>query len=364
MPKFRDTSEFGPTLDAVAEQLRISATAIEKDYWVSEVLRVLAREFEGDFIFKGGTSLSKGYHIVERFSEDIDVLVLPGERGRNATDKLMKAMGAAAAAGISGSASSVGGSETGRHRSYEVSYPATRKATTLIRTAVLLEMGVRGGPRPHESVPITCLLGDVLDAAGTDLSEFTDLEPFMVFVLHPARTLLEKLVHIHALTQALVADTYRLPDRRSGRHFYDVFQLLDDDQVLSVLADREQVDQVLESIEEITRDYFGGSDETELRPGGGFATSPAFDLDTDVSRRFHAAYESTMPELYFGTGLPPTWDAGLQPGCRPARAALAPSAQPLACRRGDLNPHAPKGTSPSSWRVCRFRHSDVEGRSY
>src|SRR5688572_24908644 len=29
------------------------------------------------------------------------------------------------------------------------------------------------------------------------------------------------------------------------------------------------------------------------------------------------------------------------------------------CRRGDLNPHALAGTSPSSWRVCLFRHSDV-----
>jgi hypothetical protein len=31
-----------------------------------------------------------------------------------------------------------------------------------------------------------------------------------------------------------------------------------------------------------------------------------------------------------------------------------------ACRRGDLNPHALAGTSPSSWRVCLFRHSDVD----
>jgi hypothetical protein len=31
----------------------------------------------------------------------------------------------------------------------------------------------------------------------------------------------------------------------------------------------------------------------------------------------------------------------------------------LWCRRRDLNPHAPKGTSPSSWRVCLFRHSDA-----
>lgn len=39
--RFRDSDEFGPTLDAVAERLDISATAVEKDYWVSEVLRVL-----------------------------------------------------------------------------------------------------------------------------------------------------------------------------------------------------------------------------------------------------------------------------------------------------------------------------------
>ena len=119
MPRFRDSGEFGPTLDAAAERIGISATAVEKDYWVSEVLRVLARNFAGDFIFKGGTSLSKGYRIVERFSEDIDILVLPGGRGRGTTDRLMKDMGHAAAAGIGGEASPYGGSETGRHRSYE-----------------------------------------------------------------------------------------------------------------------------------------------------------------------------------------------------------------------------------------------------
>ena len=86
---FRDLGEFGPTLDAAAERLGISPTAVEKDYWVSEVLRALGRDFVGDFIFKGGTSFSKGFRIVERFSEDIDVLVLPGERGRGATDKLI-----------------------------------------------------------------------------------------------------------------------------------------------------------------------------------------------------------------------------------------------------------------------------------
>ena len=307
MSRFADLGEFAPTLEAAAEQLGISPTAVEKDYWVSQVLRVLGRDFGGDFIFKGGTSLSKAYRLVERFSEDIDILVLPGERGRGATDKLMKTMADAAAAGVGGSATAVGGSETGRPRSYEIAYPATRAPTALIRTGVLLEMGVRGGPHPHALVPIGSLLGDALEAAGTDLGEFDDLEPFEVAVLHPGRTLLEKLVLIHALAQQLAAGTGGSIDRRSGRHFYDVYQLLGNRQVLDLLADRDQTEQVMRSVEEINRAFFGG-DGIEVRPAAGFASCPAFDPTSDISTRLRAAYESTMPELYFGAGPLPAWN--------------------------------------------------------
>jgi hypothetical protein len=269
---------------------------------------VLARDFGNDFIFKGGTSLSKGYRIVERFSEDIDVLVLPGTRGRGTTDKLMKEMGTTAASGIEGAASPVGGSETGKHRCYEVSYPATHESTAFMRTSVLLEMGVRGGPHPHELVSINCLLGDVLNAAGTDLSEFADLVPFEVLTLHPGRTLLEKLAHLHSAARTLERDASAAPDRRVGRHFYDVFQLLGNDRVLTLLTDRDQREAVMTSIEGITRAHFGGSGETELRPEGGFAMSPAFDIDSEVSLRLRASYETTMPELYFGADPLPTWE--------------------------------------------------------
>ncbi len=308
MARFRDSDEFGPTLDAAAERLGISSTAVEKDYWVSEVLRVLAAGFADDFVFKGGTSLSKGYRIVERFSEDVDVLVLPGDRGRGATDTLMKTMAASAATGVDGACEAVGDRETGRHRSYEIGYPAAHQPTALIRTSVLLEMGVRGGPHPHQVLPIGCLLGDVLVAAGTDLAEFTDLTPFDVAVLHPGRTLLEKLVLIHALAQQLAVDPSTPIPARNGRHFYDVYQLLGDDRVRDLLEDHEQVRDVMASVEEITRRYFGG-DNAEMRPAEGFATCPAFDPHSPVSALFRAGYESTMPELYFGAGPLPTWES-------------------------------------------------------
>ena len=307
MTRFRDASEFGPTLDAAAERLGISATAIEKDYWVSEVLRVLVTDFPGDFIFKGGTSLSKGYGIVERFSEDIDVLVLPGDRGRGAVDKLMKAMGETAAAGVNGDATSAG-AETGRHRAYTVSYPATREPTALIATSVLLEMGVRGGSHPQELVAIGSLLGDALRDAGTELNNFEDLAPFEVQVLHPARTLLEKLVHIHGLAVELAADDDRQPPPRSGRHFYDVHQLLGDARVLDLLKDRDQVGEVIANIDDVTQRFFRGDKGVSIRPNEGFANSPAFDPATSISTRLRATYDRTMPELYFGKDPLPTWE--------------------------------------------------------
>lgn len=309
-PRFRDQSEFGPTIDAAADRLGISATAVEKDYWVGEVLRVMAEGFAGDFVLKGGTSLSKGYGLIQRFSEDIDVLVLPGDRGRGATDTLMKRMSADAAGGIGGTATGVGGSETGRHRSYEIAYPALREATDLIRTSVLLEMGTRGGSEPSETVMCSGLLGIQLAQAGTDLAEFSDLEPFEIVVLHPGRTLLEKLAGIHAEAMRIGADPGVGVNPRVGRHFYDVHELLADARVLDLLGDRNRVELIMEEVSEVTQAHFAKTAEpVEVRPEGGFAQSPAFRLSSEISDRLRATYEETMPKLYFGTDPLPSWEA-------------------------------------------------------
>ncbi len=170
-------------------------------------------------------------------------------------------------------------------------------------------MGVRGGGHPHERVPIGSLLGDVLESAGTDLNKFADLEPFEVTALHPGRTLLEKLVLIHALAQRLSVEPATTIDRRSGRHFYDVYQLLGDQRVLDLLSDRAQTEEVLSSIAEINREYFGNGDDIEVRPPEGFGYCPAFNSSSHVSVQLRATYEATMPALYFGSDTLPDWVA-------------------------------------------------------
>jgi hypothetical protein len=150
-------------------------------------------------------------------------------------------------------------------------------------------------------------LGDLLESAGTAIKEFSDLRPFEILALHPGRTLLEKLVLVHDLSKK-EEDLVNLMNRRVGRHFYDIYELLDDARVLEFLADRELVSEVLENVTSINRTYYGALEEENVRPSGGFATCRVFNLDSAASQRIHVAYEQTMPELYFGSDPLPSWE--------------------------------------------------------
>lgn len=58
-----------------ARQVNLSEFIVEKDYWVIYLLKNLVKsEFANEFVFKGGTCLSKAYNLIERFSEDILII--------------------------------------------------------------------------------------------------------------------------------------------------------------------------------------------------------------------------------------------------------------------------------------------------
>lgn len=300
MADFRDRLDFSASVDAAAERLGFSAAIVEKDYWVTQALRILARDFPDDFIFKGGTSLSKGYGLIQRFSEDVDILIIKRET-KGATHALMKQMARAVEEAL-GSSATVISSETGVHRDVRVRYPTARRKNEGIPADVRLEAGIRGGLQPCERLLISCLLGDALEQAGVMITSFEDLQPFGVEVLHLGRTLMEKLGLVHS---KLGADPSEQEASAHARHYYDIYELLGDDRALAVLRDRSEFDSILASMTE-ANEWFGGG---ELRPAGGWATSQAFDNGTSAYRRLQAAYNATMAELYIGPGNPPSIEA-------------------------------------------------------
>ncbi len=81
-----DIKLYSDTLRAASKHLDIKLEFIEKDYWITQVLSRLAKSrYFNESVFKGGTSLSKGYDLIERFSEDVDIAIV-NDRGRTGNE--------------------------------------------------------------------------------------------------------------------------------------------------------------------------------------------------------------------------------------------------------------------------------------
>ncbi len=87
--------------NAIAAENRMTLFAVEKDWWVSRTLDIIFQmPIAKNLVFRGGTSLSKAWKLINRFSEDIDLAIekeyfgFKGDLGKNQRDKLRKAAGA------------------------------------------------------------------------------------------------------------------------------------------------------------------------------------------------------------------------------------------------------------------------------
>lgn len=303
---FRSRSDFDATVGAAADRLAVNPAIVEKDYWVSQALRRLAGEFPQDFVFKGGTSLSKGYKLIQRFSEDIDILVIPGERGRGACDTLMKNMGDDAAQAIGDRDPKRDGGR-GLHRTYYLTYPRKRDVAWL-RPTIDLEMGIRGGPKPSEGRCLEPLLRTALQENGVETDNYPDLVPFDVNVLHPGRTVIEKLALVNDEADKCQQDPRRDFRQQLGRHLYDIYMLLGNESVRGFLEDRKQFMAVVEDCERVSLEYF---DSEYTRPPEGYGTGSAFRSDDRVMDQLRTAL-ANAEDLYFGADPYPTWDSVLE----------------------------------------------------
>jgi len=91
MKLLHERDDFYDMINATHAATEIPEAFITKDYWVTEILRAIrASELNGHVIFKGGTSLSKAYGIINRFSEDIDLLFTDANVGEKQRRKQMK----------------------------------------------------------------------------------------------------------------------------------------------------------------------------------------------------------------------------------------------------------------------------------
>ena len=203
-----------------ADDTGIKPAIIEKDYYVTLFLKAIVKE-QPDIIFKGGTSLSKCYNLIDRFSEDIDLNIDTESHPTEGQRRKLKA-------GILSVVDSFGfallNPENVRSRrsynKYIVDYPSVFGIEQL-KENLIIETSVYIRAYPFKRMEASCLIYGFLIKNGYDeLIEQYDLKPFELNVQSAERTLVDK---IYALGD------YYLDDKvmEHSRHIYDLYKLLD-----------------------------------------------------------------------------------------------------------------------------------------
>ncbi|MHC5202181.1 nucleotidyl transferase AbiEii/AbiGii toxin family protein [Myroides sp. LJL119] len=221
----------------------LPAFVIEKDWWVCILLKAIFQsKYAGSIIFKGGTSLSKAYNLIQRFSEDIDLIIDRSLLGFGELDsktqikKLRKASGGfiinefreelihqLTELGVDPSLYEIKYNDhvddTSDPNTLEVYYQSCVPATNVyIQQRVLLEMGARSLTEPAESKPIISYIDSEFSKSTFTMPEFN------VEVVVPTRTLIEKVLLLHEEFSKPI-DNIRTD--RLTRHFYDISKIMD-----------------------------------------------------------------------------------------------------------------------------------------
>ena len=228
MKLYESSDTYLELIQATAADRRIPAVYVEKDYWVTRILKRLHESaFSETVVFKGGTSLSKAHRLIERFSEDIDLALrwddnLSGAQNR----KLIKAIERAITQELEYQPRHPRESKHGRFRKTAHAFPTWTDAAELgqVTDTLLIEINSFANPEPKAMMPIATLIHDFLmDANESDLVRQYELEPFEVLVLGVERTLCEKIM---GLVRAGHEAEALAEFRRRIRHFYDIVMIM------------------------------------------------------------------------------------------------------------------------------------------
>lgn len=236
---------------------RINQVAIEKDWWVTVTLKALFQtDCRDSLIFKGGTSLSKGFNIIERFSEDIDLAISHSFFGiekttKNQRDKLKKSarryIQETLAAQLDEQLKSMGvigytienvnqvQDINGEWKPIDsdkdptvilLQYPSiVEEAISYIPPRVKIEISCLSMDEPTENRQIISLIGESFEEEDADAN-------CSIRTVVPTRTFLEKLF--------LLAEEFQKDNPRSfrmSRHLYDLEKLMDSEYGREALAD-------------------------------------------------------------------------------------------------------------------------------
>ena len=250
-----DTKLFYDTIRAASHKTGIKEDFVEKDYWITLVLYQLSKcRYAGQTVFKGGTSLSKGYGLINRFSEDIDIAIIQKIKKsgneiktiiRAAEKEMTRQLIEVKVEGVT--------SKGSRFRKSVFEYESKNKNNKL-----LVEVNSFANPFPFQKMMIKSFVFDFYSATENEklISQF-NLQPFEINVLSKEQTLVEKLV---SLIRFSYSENVVESISQKIRHFYDLYFLMKDKDCAAYIRSikfRKQFNEMLKHDRELFDDPTG-----------------------------------------------------------------------------------------------------------
>ena len=214
-----DKQLFEEVVSATANETRFPVAIIEKDYYVTMVLKELSKKAP-ECVFKGGTSLSKCYHVIDRFSEDIDI-AFPDEMGRGARKQFKENVVIKLSEELGMPIPDLDGIwSKADYQSYILNYsPIDGYVPESIFPGVKLEVVLSSRAFPTEKAAVDSYIYQFLLKENADIIKEYGLEPFKMNVQSLERTFIDK---IFALCDYYIDNDVKL----HSRHIFDIYMLL------------------------------------------------------------------------------------------------------------------------------------------
>lgn len=247
-----DEKIFQEFIILTANELKINPIFVEKDYWITLVLSRLAKsKYVDESVFKGGTSLSKGYNLIERFSEDVDIAII-NDKGKtgNEIKTIIRTIEKEITPDLT-EVQIIGVTSKGsRFRKSVFEYVTTEKGYA--NNQLIVEINSFANPFPYQRLTIKSMVFDFLmQTSNEKYIEQYNLQPFEVNVLSKEQTLLEKMV---SLIRFSFKENIAESISEKIRHFYDLYYLMKNPECIEFVASasfKKQFDNILQHDREI-----------------------------------------------------------------------------------------------------------------
>lgn len=213
-----DKETFSQAINLVTNKNGIRPDIVEKDYYVTMILRLLSERLPF-IVFKGGTSLSKCHKAIKRFSEDIDITI-DTTISQGQKKKVKEAIEEVSAM-LGLSIPNIDKTRSRRdYNRYEIEYnPIDELDDVAVLPAVILETSYTAISFPVSELPVHNYIGDMMVEEAPDYIEKYALSPFTMKVQDISRTLADKVFAI--------CDYYlQNKTEKHSRHLYDIYKLL------------------------------------------------------------------------------------------------------------------------------------------